>query len=924
MADSKTQIAKLKASYRRSVDKSLKKNTGKKNWAQKLADWHIYEILAFVLPFVFLAIGFYKKEMHPFFDIDTFIKEGTVNQFEQQFLVTDLWHQYYPFIQILHDKLANGGSLLYSWTSGLGTNFVALMSYYAASPLNLLCVFMNVENLRDGLQLILMLKFSFAGLFFARMLRYAFGKNDLSITMFGVMFALCSYMMGYYWNIIWIDTVALLPLVMHGLTALVREGKYRTYVIALALSLISSYYIAYMVCIFTVIAFFLLCLYEGVGFKKLLGRFGMITGCSLLGAGLASWVLIPAFFALQLTHSANNSFPKDPSFYEKWRDIVSNMLAFTDPTAKEGLPNLYAGWLPVLLIGAFLVATDIRLREKISAMLLMAFLLVSCNLNVLNYIWHGFHFPNMLPYRFSFLFSFVLLVTAYRAYLVLLEEKLNILYWLGMLVVGGLFLWLGYGSGIQEEEHKFVTACAILGGVYMAIIFLRLFAPKQIVQVLLACAMVYEMGYSAVNGVKTVGSSGYTSYPANGSEIQVLLENKDKLVEEPFSRTELTSWYTLNDPALYLYDGVSQFSSMANEHVTTFLRLIGLPASEAGNRYYYANTSPLTNMLLDVEFVMAKDGYNADSYSMHQVSASGSCTLYKSDYNLGLGFMTKPDSKNYKLDTTLNPFDQQNLLFRKITGLDKDLFTSVDVTNVGHTGYDVIRRAYGDYSYTRQDGAAGETFLKYNFTTIQDGMAYAYMTVSNADNMDVYYDNVKLHRYNIGRQPYITPVGSYQAGETVTLRCDMEEDDKSGSIKVYFYQLNADVLEEGYALLKNGSLHLNKFSDTRLTGEVTAQEDGCMYLSIPYEEGWSLRVDGVKTELYPVFDAMCGADLSAGTHTIEMRYSPKGFAPGVAVGCVSAAILIALFVLERKRAGKATEQSAPPAPAEASETEETA
>lgn len=911
MIDSNKKLLKSKASYQRSVDRALKKAyKPKKRWTEKLADWHVWEILAFILPFLFLGFGFYKKEMHPFGD--------------QQFLVTDLWHQYYPFFQILHEKLTEGGSMLYTWRSGLGTNFLAMMAYYAASPLNLLSVFMSTEQLRDGMMVILMLKFSFAGLFFARMLKYVFGKNDLSITMFGVMFALCSYMMGYYWNTIWIDTVALLPLVMHGLAALVREGKYRTYVIALGLSLISSYYIAYMVCIFTVIAFFLLCLFEGVGFKTLLKRFGLITGCSLLGAGLASWIIIPAYFALQLTHSANNSFPKGFEFYEAWRDIVANMLAFTEPTSKEGLPNLYAGLLPVLLLGVFLIAKKIRIREKIAGILLMAFLIFSCNLKVLNFIWHGFHFPNMLPYRFSFLFSFVLLVAAYRAYLVLLEEKLHLLHWIAMLAVGGLFCWLGYGSGIQEEEHKFVIACAILGGVYLIIIFCRLFAPKQVVQVMLACAMVYEMGYTAVNGVDSVGSSGYTSYPANNSDIQILLSNKNRITNEPFSRTELTTWYTLNDPTLYYYDGVSQFSSMANEHVTTYLRKIGLPASEAGNRYYYANTSPLTNMLLDVQFVMAKDGYNADTFSMHQVSSSGVCTLYKSDYNVGLGFMMQPSAGWMYMDNDLNPFELQNALFKSITGIRKDLFTQVDITNVGHTGYEVLRKDYGSYTYTRQSDASGDTFLKYNYTAAQNGMAYAYMTVSNADNMDVYFNGIRVHRYNIGRQPYITPVGSYNAGDVVTLRCDMDDEDKNGTIKVYFYQLNEDVLQEGYTLLRRGALHLTEFSDTRLKGDVTAAEDGILYLSIPYEEGWSVRVDGEKAEVYELFDAMCAVDITAGTHTIEMRYSPKGFVPGVVLGCVSVAILVLCYLLEKKSKKKPapvqeTPESKPEAQEEATE-----
>ncbi len=876
-------------------------------WLKKISIW---EILAFILPFIFVGIGFYKKEMHPFGD--------------NQFLVTDLWHQYYPFFEVLWEKLRTGGSLLYTWRSGLGTNFLAIMAYYAASPLNLLAFLMPREFLRTGLMMILMFKFSFAGLFMAKFIRYTFKQHDISITMFGVMYALCSYMMGYYWNIIWIDTVALLPLVMMGLVALVREGKYRTYTIALGLALLSNYYIAYMICIFTVIAFFLLCLYEGTDFRTFGKRFGTITGCSVLGAGLSGFIIVPAFFALQLTHSANNSFPKDNKFYEAWRDIVANMLAFTKVTSKEGLPNLYCGLLPVLLLGAFIVAKNIRLREKISGILLMAFLIVSCNFNKLNFIWHCFHFPNMLPYRFSFLFSFVVLVAGYRAYQILMEEKLNIVNWIGMLVVGGVFIWLGYSSGIEvDDEKKFVYMNAILGGIYLVVVFFRMFAPKQVVQVFLAIVLCFEMGTHAIEGVKAVGSSSYTSYPANDEDIQMLLdqvEGEEAKDGDIFSRTELTMWYTLNDPSLYLFDGVSQFSSMANESVSTYIRLIGLPASEAGNRYYYANTSPLTNMLLDVKYIMAKDGYNADTFTQTQIGNGEKVTLYKNNYSLNLGFMVEPDSKGLELDEALNPFQEQNLLFKRITGMTDDLFTQIDITHVGHSGYDVTRTDYGKYNFSRQADASGDTFLKYNYTAVRNGMMYAMMKVTDGDNMDIYFNGTKLHRYNTSRQPYITPIGSFQAGDLVNVRCDMDEDAKKGTVQVYVYQLNESVLLEGYNKLKQSVMTLTRFSDTKVEGEITAQKDGCLYLSIPYEEGWTATVDGQKAEIYPIFGAMCAIDLTAGTHTVKLKYTPKGFVAGVILFFVSVAILVLLYMWERNHPKKAISETA----VESGQTTETA
>lgn len=46
-------------------------------------------------------------------------------------------------------------------------------------------------------------------------------------------------------------------------------------------------------------------------------------------------------------------------------------------------------------------------------------MMLSCVIRQLDYIWHGFHFTNMIPYRFSYLISFVIVVMAYRAFMLI-------------------------------------------------------------------------------------------------------------------------------------------------------------------------------------------------------------------------------------------------------------------------------------------------------------------------------------------------------------------------------------------------------------------------------------------------------------------------------------------------------------------------
>ena len=57
-------------------------------------------LLSFCIPMLLLAVGFVLQQVHPFGD--------------RQILVTDFWHQYYPFLRLLHEKRRSGGSLLYT------------------------------------------------------------------------------------------------------------------------------------------------------------------------------------------------------------------------------------------------------------------------------------------------------------------------------------------------------------------------------------------------------------------------------------------------------------------------------------------------------------------------------------------------------------------------------------------------------------------------------------------------------------------------------------------------------------------------------------------------------------------------------------------------------------------------------------------
>ncbi len=864
----------------------------------------LYFFISFAAPMAIMLFAFGMHNIHPL--------GGGESGGDRQILVVDLWHQYYPFFRVVREKLLSGGSFLYSWENGLGTNFLSLISYYAASPLNWIAVFFSDDHVRDAMVFILAAKIGFAGAFFSCFLRYTYKRRDFSICVFSTMFALCSYVLGYYWNVMWFDTVALFPLVMMGIVALCREGKWKTFTFALALSLISNYYIGYFTCIFSVFMFASAAVIECRGIKDFFIKLFVMVRSSLLGIGLGGFMLLPAYYGLQLTYSVNNSFPQNMTFYEKWTDIFANLLSYNAPAKVEGLPNFACGMLAVVLFGVFLLSFGIKIREKISALLMLAIIAVSCNMNILNYIWHGFHFTNQIPYRFAFIFSFVLVAAAFRAYDIILKKGIKI-YQLVLMLLGpaAVFAMNYISNGKELKMDGAVRSSLIITGAFWLIFLAIKVFPFKRVQVrnavmtfALAAAVFSECVSNARLGVDTVETTSYTDYPLKYQAVETLLSNIRQNDSDPFYRTEMTETYTLNDSALYGYYGMSQFSSAANVSVTNLSKRLGLYASDAGNRFYYRTSTPVVNALLGIKYLIKRGGtLNSEEWALAEADTAEDTTLYENRYPLSLGFMVSEELLKMEDSAGVNPFEYQNQIIRLSTGMEESLFTAQPVALVEYDGVDVTKNGYGNYTFRVNDDST-DAAARYHYSGVEGAYLYGYAdsTGGCCDELLIKSGNVTVDSGKLIESfPIVFTMGNGQEDTEATVRISVKDGTKSGNYKMMIYALDTALFEQAYSNLADEQLEITSFSDTEIEGNVTAIEDGLLYLSIPYEKGWSVYVDGKKADTCKVLQSMLGVKIGAGKHSIRLKYTPEGFTLGVTVTFICLALIIALGIIDRKK-----------------------
>ena len=180
---------------------------------------------------------------------------------------------------------------------------------------------------------------------------------------------------------------------------------------------------------------------------------------------------------------------------------------------------------------------------------------------------------------------------------------------------------------------------------------------------------------------------------------------------------------------------------------------------------------------------------------------------------------------------------------------------------------------------------------------------YLYVDSSNLDELTVEYSGNSMTQ-NIDDEHYILDLGMCGANEAVTLRFTVKEGVTDGYADFMLRSVNMDKFIKGYKKLKTQSMSVKEFTDTKISGTVTANESGVLYTSIPYDTGWKVTVDGQvldKEELIALGDALLGINLKKGTHTVEFEYTPQGLKIGIGLTVIGVLILLLYIFVIRKR-----------------------
>lgn len=849
--------------------------------------------LAFVIPAMILFLAYAACGTSPFGD--------------RSVLVLDLAGQYVYFFEALRDAILGGGSLIYSFSRSLGGEMLGILAYYLASPFSLLVLLFPKNRITAAILLMILLKCSSTGFTMHLYLSHRFDRiaSPMRI-MLSSAFALSGFAVTYQSNLMWLDALILLPLVVWGLERLIHRQGFLLYTVALSLTLITNYYMGYMIALFSALWFVAtLCKGKAKSRRELFNNATIFALFSVLAALIAAVILFPAVYSLSFgksdfTPPGQREFLLTPP----WLLLQKLLPAAHDSVMDDGSPLLYCGIFVLLLLPLYVLSKDIPKRHKIVTVTLLCILLFSAMLEPLDRIWHGFSAPNGLPCRFAFLLVFVLLHTVATLCNTAITREVShrsthCIAITGIVLLTASSLLYAFSDALLIPR-TFLTLSVIFIAVTALLLLLWIHTKqkRQLFSCLLVATCLIELGCNTI-----------ASFTALHEDVSFIAERDFRRLSDAhlaaaqnlpngFYRAESTEHLKSNDNFSSGLQGVSGSTSTLHTTSLQLLSAIGIPAR--WHRSMYVSPNPITDSLLGMEYVLSSS--QIPFYT--PVFEEQGLTAWQNSQALSLAYGTQSiDPITFSVNTAQNC----NLLLRHLTGLSEITpFSPLPESSVLHGGCDAYATDMGTQIYLPQNGE-DTAFLTLQAIADREGDLFFTLPIPTPAPVYLYVNNTYMGVHFDTACSYMLYLGRYQAGETVSVRMVMADHDRPLNLykgEPHFFYYDKVAANKALSILSATQLSINQnASDTHISGQLTTKTaDQHILFTVPFDRNWQVYVDGKRIETRQALGALVSFQIEQpGEHSVVLRYFPKQLIIGAAISTASIALLVVLIQLDRKK-----------------------
>ena len=358
--------------------------------------------------------------------------------------------------------------------------------------------------------------------------------------------------------------------------------------------------------------------------------------------------------------------------------------------------------------------------------------------------------------------------------------------------------------------------------------------------------------------------------------------------EKTYTRAGINA---LNEGLVTGARGIAAYSSATDPQAALFLKRLGYANDQEENSRIVTYVCPrlVTDSLFGVKYVSTQT--SAPLYADTGLpEVDGYPSWNQNPYALSLGFAASTDVLAADVSKAANPFEAQNQLASAILGEPVQLYRPV--------------------AAQREDSSQGSTW---SFATPTGCLSYVYLTDDqrNADTgggLNILVDGGKnryMENWFTGHSILVVDaaVPSQDCAHGVTVQMAAATDNPSlEGVDCLVYALDVDAWNALYEKLASRQMTVTSASDGDVSGSYTAADDGLLLLSMPYDEGWTVQVNGETVKARSAFGGgMMAVPVQKGDNELRMSYVSPGFFEGLGITVVTGASLGLLAA--RKRHG---------------------
>ena len=789
----------------------------------------------------------------------------------------DGYYQYAGFTSYYKNVLLGKESLFYSFKGLLGYNFYATSIYYMFNPTNLLCIFSTSENILEYYTFIILLRIGLSGFTMCKYLKYKFkNQSNLRYIIFSISYALMAYNVCYFFNYMYFDTVVLFPIVILGLDKLIYERKNRLYIISLTLSIISNFYIGYMVCIFSLLYF----IYNIVIYKLDKNIIKDFIISSLLSGFMCMIIIIPEANellkgkALLYTSNKTEYFKFNMNFLNIFYKFLPGSTSNYD--LKYGMVNIYVSLFVIILVIKYFFNKKISKKERITTLIFILFFLLSISFNLLDFAWQLFQKPIWYPNRYIFTFSFFLITIA-------MKEITNITYKTNIkenliIIISFILLTLYSIISLKIHNDNLKIISYILG--IILILQYTFFLNNKNAKYLLVMLFFIEVTTNAIFTLKIMGkTTTMTQYKTN-EEINEKavkhikeIENKDN----NFYRMELSTSTVHNSPSLLNYNGINHFNSVKNAKTLNFLNKFNYQVTD-DTSVEFNNYNPYLTSLLGIKYI---NGSKDEMYYENVYNENPYMYLNKDALSLGYMIYNKEfKESNSSYQNTENLINSMlNTDIKRYKVIDNFNGKDTEIKEIDNKKYVISKTSI---KIEMEDKASNSMFL------------IPSRNISFVASYSIFINDEEIKDAVIKQSPiFINKGDTYK----IIIKSNLSKTELN-SLK--WYQIDYDKYIETINELKKNEFNITKYNkDNHIEGNIDVNNDkNVLLLTIPYDKGWNIYVDDNKVNYDICFDSFICLDLDKGKHNIKMNYVPSGFIVGLIIS--SLAFIVTIIYIRKK------------------------